>query len=54
MNVNQLALSLMELSRKGYGDQEIVAYVNGVGEPLEVVEVHFDEEWHEVSIALDY
>ena len=54
MTVKQLALSLMELSLKGYGDQELVAYVNAGGEPLQVVEVHYDEYQKEVSLALDY
>jgi len=54
MNVKQLALSLMELSLKGYGNQEVVAYIQADGEPLEVVEVHYDEDQNEVSLALDY
>ena len=54
MNVKQLAAHLIDLIHQGYGDQEIVAYIKADGEPLEVVEVHYDEDGEEVSLALDY
>lgn len=53
MNVKQLAARLVELIHEGYGDQEIVAYITE-GEPLEVVEVYYDEDRKELTLDLDY
>lgn len=54
MNVKQLAAHLIELIHGGLGDQEVVAYIQAVGEPLEVVEVHYDEDTKEVNLTVDY
>lgn len=54
MNVKQLAAHLVDLMQQGYGDREVVAYIQADGEPLEIVEVHYDEDQKEVSLALDY
>lgn len=52
MDVFELRYSLTELIRQGYGDQEVIAYIQTEGEPLEVVEVHYDEDSKEVNLAL--
>lgn len=39
---------------QGHGDKVIVAYIQCEGEPLEVVEVHYNEEQQEVNLGLDY
>jgi len=54
MNVNKLLIKLQELATQGYGNHEIVAYIQLEGNPLEVIEITYDEKLEEVSIVLDF
>lgn len=53
MNVRELARKLVDLLNAGHGDQELVAYKQTEGEPLEVLDVQYDERLDEVSITID-
>lgn len=54
MLVSDLAARLGELMIQGEGDKEIVCYIEGRGEPLEIAEVYYDNKLDEPSLSIRY
>lgn len=54
MNAFQLQQAATKPIHEGHGSQELVAYIEGEGDPLELLSLDYDPLNDEVALTVDY